>query len=189
MQDRDPSDICKKKFSNPLKRIRVIIRTTTHGRTDGQTDRRTDKQGESSIPPLNFVLGGIIYTLSATTRTTTPELGFPFKTHMSKHHTGEFIINGNLNPMVCTAANANERLKILVSTITSTGTYLNLGELEQLECLHSEDTPRRLMITHSIDSLWIPSQKKTKSKLQIKVFAKFLIFDIIFICDKPYEVA
>ena len=69
--------------------------------------------------------------------------------------------------MVCTAANANERLKILVLTITSTGTYLNLGELEQLERLHSEDTPRRLMITHSIDSLWIPSQKKTKSKLQI----------------------
>ena len=43
--------------------------------------------------------------------------------------------------MVCTAANANERLKILVLTITSTGTYLNLGELEQLERLHSEDTP------------------------------------------------
>ena len=43
--------------------------------------------------------------------------------------------------MVCTAANANEQLKILVLTITSTGTYLNLGELEQLERLHSEDTP------------------------------------------------
>ena len=35
----------------------------TDGRTDGRTDRRTDgrtdEQGESSIPPLNFVLGGI----------------------------------------------------------------------------------------------------------------------------------
>ena len=31
----------------------------TDGRTDGQTDRRTDEQGESSIPPLNFVSGGI----------------------------------------------------------------------------------------------------------------------------------
>ena len=63
MQDLDPSDICKKKNLNPLKRIRVIIRTPTHGRTDGQTDRqtdrRTDEQGESSIPPLNFVAGGI----------------------------------------------------------------------------------------------------------------------------------
>ena len=37
----------------------------------------------------------------------------------------------------------------------------------ELECLHSEDTPRRLMITHTIDSYWIPSQNKTKSKLQI----------------------
>ena len=64
MQDLDPSNICKKIFLNPLKRIRVIIRTPTHGRTDGrtdrQTDRRTDEQGESSIPPLNFVSGGII---------------------------------------------------------------------------------------------------------------------------------
>ena len=40
-------------------------------------------------------------------------------------------------------------------------------ELEQLERLHSEDTPRRLMITHTIESYWIPSQNMTKSKLQI----------------------
>ena len=59
MQDLDPSNICKKKFLNPLKRIRVIIRTLTHGRTDGRTDGRMDEQGESSIPPLNFVSGGI----------------------------------------------------------------------------------------------------------------------------------
>ena len=42
-----------------------------------------------------------------------------------------------------------------------------VGELEQLERLRSEDTPRRLMITHTMESYWIPSQKKTKSKLQI----------------------
>ena len=42
-----------------------------------------------------------------------------------------------------------------------------LVKLEQLERLRSEDTPRRLMITHTIESYWIPSQKKTKSKLQI----------------------
>ena len=40
-------------------------------------------------------------------------------------------------------------------------------KLERLERLRSEDTPGRLMITHSIESNWIPSQKKTKSKLQI----------------------
>ena len=65
MQDLDPSDICKKKFLNPLKRIRVIIRTPTHGRTDGrtdrQTDRRTDEQGESSIPPPKLRFGGYNY--------------------------------------------------------------------------------------------------------------------------------
>ena len=44
MQDLDPSDICKKKILNPLKRIRVIIRTATHGRTDGRTDGQTDRQ-------------------------------------------------------------------------------------------------------------------------------------------------
>ena len=41
----------------------------------------------------------------------------------------------------------------------------NYHELEQLERRHSEDTTRRLMITHTIESYWIPSQKKTKSKL------------------------
>ena len=41
-----------------------------------------------------------------------------------------------------------------------------LIQLEQLECLHSEDTPRSPMITHTIDSYWVPSQKKTNSKLQ-----------------------
>ena len=40
-------------------------------------------------------------------------------------------------------------------------------KLEKLERLRSEDTSRCLMITHTIESYWIPSQKKTKSKLQI----------------------
>ena len=40
-------------------------------------------------------------------------------------------------------------------------------KLEQLERLSSEDTPHCLMITHTIESYWIPSQKKTMSKLQI----------------------
>ena len=57
------------------------------------------------------------------------------------------------------------------------------SQLEQLERLRSEDTPGRPMITHTFDqfmldpkpilltssscSYWIPSQNKTKSKLQI----------------------
>ena len=56
----------KKNFLNPLKRIRVIIRTPTHGLTDGRTDRRTDEHGESSIPPLNFIAGGIINFIKLT---------------------------------------------------------------------------------------------------------------------------
>ena len=37
----------------------------------------------------------------------------------------------------------------------------------ELERLYSEDTPRPLMITHTIVSYWIQSQKKSKSKFQI----------------------
>ena len=40
-------------------------------------------------------------------------------------------------------------------------------KLEQLERLHSDDTHHHLMITYTIESYWIPSQKKTKSKIQI----------------------
>ena len=39
-------------------------------------------------------------------------------------------------------------------------------ELEQLERLRSEDTPRRLMITHTIESYWIPSKKNRSKTLQ-----------------------
>ena len=41
---------------------------------------------------------------------------------------------------------------------------LNICQLEQLERLRYEDTLRRLMITNTIESYWIPSQKKTNSK-------------------------
>ena len=43
----------------------------------------------------------------------------------------------------------------------------NLKELEQLERLLSENTPRCPTITHTIDSNQIPNENKTKSKLQI----------------------
>ena len=61
----------------------------------------------------------------------------------------------------------------LKNSIANTGrlngiTNCWIGEkLQQLECLRSEDTPHHLMITHTIESYWIPSQKKTKSKLQL----------------------
>ena len=38
--------------------------------------------------------------------------------------------------------------------------------LEQLERLRSEDTPRRLMITHTIGSYWIPSQQNNQSRTE-----------------------
>ena len=65
-------------------------------------------------------------------------------------------------------------------------------KLEQLERLHSEDTPRRLMITHTIESYWIPSQKMTKSKLQILKIRqnfKFLNFEMGIPRNTPSEVA
>ena len=55
----------------------------------------------------------------------------------------------------------------------------SIFKLEQVECLLSGDTPRHLMITHIIESYWIPSQKKTKSKLQIKRIAKISYFLIV----------
>ena len=39
-----------------------VVYRQTDGRTDGQTDRRTDGQGESSIPPSNFVGRGYKYS-------------------------------------------------------------------------------------------------------------------------------
>ena len=44
---------------------------------------------------------------------------------------------------------------------------ISLKKLEQLECLHSENTPGHPMITHTLDTYRILSQNKTKSKLQI----------------------
>ena len=60
-----------------------------------------------------------------------------------------------------------------------------LIEQEQLERLRSEDTPRRLMITHTIDqfilltsSYWIPSQNKVKGE-KLEKLAKNLNFRIL----------
>ena len=53
---------------------------------------------------------------------------------------------------------------------------LNLTKLEQLERLRSEDIPHGLMITHTIDSFWIPCQKKTSQSYKFKEFAKISIF-------------
>ena len=39
------------------------------------------------------------------------------------------------------------------------------GKPEQLKRLRSDNTPRRPMIIHTIDSYWIQSKNKTKSNL------------------------
>ena len=46
-----------------------------------------------------------------------------------------------------------------VYEMASSFNYLRL-KLEQLGRLRSEDTPRRLIRTHTIESYWIPSQNK-----------------------------
>ena len=49
----------------------------------------------------------------------------------------------------------------------------------QLECLRAEDTPPRLIITHTIESCWIPSQNKTKSSYKFKEYEKFQTVKIL----------
>ena len=108
MQDLDPSDISTKNFSNPLKRIRVITRTPTHGRTDRQTDRRTDgrtdgrtdEQGESSIPPLNFVSGGITKEFALLTLTPICLSKFSFESIRTPRSFSSFEIVKGTPPIV-----------------------------------------------------------------------------------------
>ena len=57
-----------------------------------------------------------------------------------------------------------EKIKIL---LTEMCLKISHAKLEQLECMRSEDTLSGLMITHTIESYWILSEKKKKSKLQI----------------------
>ena len=70
--------------------------------------------------------------------------------------------------------------------------FIRNRKLEQLERLRFEDTPRRLMITHTIESYWIPSQKMTKLKfhiVKIRQNFKFLKFETGSTRDTPSEVA
>ena len=73
------------------------------------------------------------------------------------------MINNELTKRINALRPEQNDLFLSTSSISSP----NIFKLEQLERLRSEDTPCRLMITHTIESYWIPSQKKTKSKLQI----------------------
>ena len=61
-------------------------------------------------------------------------------------------------------------------------------KLEQLEQL---DTPNRLMTTHTIDSYWIPSKKKTVKVTNLKNLPYFKVFNFEtnVTRDKPSEVA
>ena len=58
-------------------------------------------------------------------------------------------------------------------------------QLEQLERLRSEDTPRRLMITHTIESYWIQSQNESRKIRKISEKLKFLNFVINLTRDTP----
>ena len=58
-------------------------------------------------------------------------------------------------------------------------TYLCLDELEQLERLRYEDTPHRLMITHTIESCWVPNQNKVEWPWRYRSRSKVIT------CDTP----
>ena len=101
--------------------------------------RRTDGQGETSIPPFQLCWSRGYNNLIA--------LHNPMKSFHS------FLLLSLSHHKL----NLGYWVKLVI--------YFT--QLEQLERLRSEDTPYRLMIAHIIESYWIPSQKKTKSKLQI----------------------
>ena len=68
----------------------------------------------------------------------------------------------------------------LVKWCLSSTMYLHDSiKLEQLERLRSEDTPRRLMITHTIESCWIPSQIKVEWPWRYRSRSKVIT------CDTP----
>ena len=73
--------------------------------------------------------------------------------------------------------------KLTISTVTlqrhHTVVVANNDKLEQLERLRSEDTPRRLMITHNIESYWIPSQNKVEWPWRYRSRSKVIT------CDTP----
>ena len=68
-----------------------------------------------------------------------------------------------------------------------------IWKLVQLECLHSENTPRHPTITHTIDSYQIPDQSK-QDKVKVTNFKNLpkisvLEFCKIFTHNTPFEVA
>ena len=58
-------------------------------------------------------------------------------------------------------------LKVFWPQESKRGQKLTEIKLDQLECLRSEDTLRRLMITHAIRVILDPKSKQDKSQLQI----------------------
>ena len=62
-------------------------------------------------------------------------------------------------------------------------------QLEQLERLRSEDTPRRLMITHIIESCWNPSQNKVEWPWRYRPRSKVITCDTSsHACDHLYQI-
>ena len=81
------------------------------------------------------------------------------------------------------------------AAIFRVGPFEIIAKLDQLECLCSENAPCCPMITHTLDSYWIPfvqNQNKTKSKLQIWKITRNLNFGIVQkkpSCNTPSEIA
>ena len=78
------------------------------------------------------------------------------------------------------SSHKNLRKKFFDFSMTSPGQnpYFQT-KLEQLERLRSEDTPRHLMITHTTESCWIPSQNKVEWPWRYRSRSKVIT------CDTP----
>ena len=64
-----------------------------------------------------------------------------------------------------------------------------LYKLEPWECLRFEDTPRRLMITHTIESCWIPSQNKVEWPWRYRSRSKVITCNTpTHACDHLYKI-
>ena len=91
----------------------------TDGRMDGRTEGRTDGHGDSSIPPTNFVAGGIIITLPLLNMHLIASAGYVIGKHILTYliHSG-IASSGHIIPKIETDCSRN-------SNVWSTSTHLS----------------------------------------------------------------
>ena len=93
--------------------------------------------------------------------------------HISRHHTILTTIHSAWGGTSLTTVDVGEgRLHPVAKTCIN-------YQLEQLERLRSEEYPRRLMITHTIESRWVPNQNKVEWPGRYRSRAKVIT------CDTP----